>query len=118
MIFVGPPRRGRPGAGPGIEPVGPVVMGVVRPIEPVEVVGWRSPLAPLLEQERHPGRRALVAQGARPVRVHRPGARAGLAASDYPVETELASIVVVVVWPPRVAPVCGDRKSTRLNSSH
>src|SRR3546814_12630790 len=33
MIFVGPPRRGRPGAGPGIEPVGPVVMGVVRPIE-------------------------------------------------------------------------------------
>src|SRR3546814_18738413 len=88
MIFVGPPRRGRPGAGPRIAPVGPVVMGVVRPIEPVEVVGWRSPLAPLLEQARPPGPRPLVAPGARPTRVHRPGARAGLAGREYPTEPQ------------------------------
>jgi hypothetical protein len=45
-----------------------------------------EPFVPLFEQERHLFGDALVADGPDPVRMHRPGARAGFAAGDDPVD--------------------------------
>lgn len=45
-----------------------------------------QPLAPLLEQEGHAGRIALVAQAACPAGMHSSRARADLATDDYPVQ--------------------------------
>src|SRR5690606_2489371 len=54
-------------------------------------VGAGCPLAPLLEEERHPCAAALVAQVACPVWVHRPGVRPGLATGDDPVDAGLST---------------------------
>src|SRR5437016_1019932 len=43
--------------------------------------------APLLEEERDRGLATLIAQTARPGRMHRPGTRTGLAADDEPVDS-------------------------------
>src|SRR5690606_3196700 len=48
-----------------------------------------DPLAPLLEQERHAGSGALVAQRPHPVRVHRASVRAALTTGDDPVDRPL-----------------------------
>ena len=45
-----------------------------------------APFPPLLEEERHTRRLALVAQVPRPIGVHGPGLRAALAADNDPVE--------------------------------
>ena len=45
-----------------------------------------NPLAPLLEQERGASRRALVAQTADPIGVHRARVRAALAADYHPID--------------------------------
>jgi hypothetical protein len=46
----------------------------------------RQALAPLLEEERHAGGMALVAQRSRPIRMHGPRAWPTLPAADHPVE--------------------------------
>jgi len=48
--------------------------------------GLRRRAAPLLEEEGHACDLALVTQRSRPVRIHRPGTRSGLAAGDDPVQ--------------------------------
>src|SRR6185312_3897766 len=45
-----------------------------------------TPLPPLLEEERHVGSGALVAQASRPIWMHRPCTGATLPAGDNPVE--------------------------------
>ena len=48
-------------------------------------IDWQ-PLAPLFEQKRDAGGGALVAQRARPIRIHRPRAMPAFAADDHPVD--------------------------------
>jgi hypothetical protein len=54
----------------------------------------RGPLAPLFHEERDAGGGALVAESAGPVRVHRAGARAALAAGDDPVDARPGVLLV------------------------
>ncbi len=55
----------------------------------------RGPCAPLLEEERDAGGGALVTKGSSPFGMHRPGAGAGLAADDDPVQAAVHECVAV-----------------------
>src|SRR5581483_7510643 len=61
---------------------------LAEPLEGLRLTGFvEHPLAPLLEEERDAGARALVAQATDPVGMRWPCARARFAAGDDPVET-------------------------------
>src|SRR3546814_2295332 len=65
----------------------------IRPKRALLIRRHIPPLAPLLEEERHAGRRALVADRARPVGMHRPRAGPALAADDDPVNARAGAFV-------------------------
>src|SRR5438094_4638784 len=59
---------------------------VPRPPFELATAGLRRAAAPLLEEERHRGGHAAVADVERPLRVHRTGIAAALTADDDPVD--------------------------------